>query len=252
MTSGRFQVRRPPADCRSCPLRRLSFVTAASPSEIAEIERAREGVRLHDAKSTLYVEGDPAPDVFTLFSGWAFTYQMLDDGRRQILRFVLPGDLMGMQPDFSSPADHAAETITNVALCTFRRERLRRVLGREPELAWHFSWLLAHHHAQLRQHLTTLGRRHVMERVGFLLLELYERMCQRDMNDGATCPFPLTQSHLGDALGLASAHVNRLLRRLREEGFATVKAGQLEIHDKERLAALCRFDRRYLVPRPLL
>lgn len=252
MTNGRFQARRPPLDCRICPLRRLDHITPASRTEIASIARAREGIRFQDAKSTLYIEGDPAPEIFTLYSGWAFTYRMLDDGRRQILRFMLPGDLIGVQPDFTGPADHAAEAITQVALCAFRRDRLRQALLEESELCWHFSWILAHHHAQLREHLTTLGRRHVMERLGFLLLELYERTRQREMHDGTSCPFPLTQSHLGDALGLASAHVSRLLRRLREEGFATLKGGHLEIHDPDALAALSHFDGRHLQPRPLI
>ena len=53
---------------------------------------------------------------------------------------------------------------------------------------------------------------------------------------------PLTQEHIGDALGLTNVHVNRMLRELREEGVLVLKGGVLRILDPGRLVALVGCD----------
>lgn len=245
-------LRRPPLNCCNCPLRDLASIIPVSSSQVTAIDRARGGVRCYRPHAPIYFEGDAGGELLTLFSGWAFSYQMLADGRRQIFRFILPGDLAGVQPDFTGPMDHGVETITDVAVCVFGRDALRALLGHEPELGWQFTWLLAQDQVLLRQHLTTIGRRPVIERLGCLLLELHHRLKRREMHDGDSCPFPLTQTHIGDALGLASAHVSRLLRRLREDGLVTVKGGRLWVHDLERLTAMSQFEDSAPTRRPVL
>lgn len=228
------------------------MIAPVTSEEIKAIGRARGEVRYYRSHATLYYEGDPGSDLFTLFSGWAFSFQMLRDGRRQILRFMLPGDVIGVQPDLVGPMDHGVETVTDASACVFRRDALRELLAHDPELGWQLVWLLAHDQALLREHLTGIGRRHVTERLGCLLLEIYHRMARRDMAEGTSCPFPLTQTHLADALGLASAHVSRLLRRLREDGYVTIKSRWLHLHDLDGLTEISQFDDRTLTRRPML
>ena len=73
------------------------------------------------------------------------------------------------------------------------------------------------------------------------------------LNDGnCSCRFPVTQTHLGDALGLTAAHVNRVLRRLRQDGLASVDKRSLIIHDAGRLAELCEFSRDYTARLPAI
>jgi CRP/FNR family transcriptional regulator, anaerobic regulatory protein len=83
--------------CSQCPLRALPLFTPVSAEERTLIESLR-GNQVHKpAGHTLVAEGQENAPLYTLFAGWAFRFKTLADGRRQILNFLLPGDLIGLQ-----------------------------------------------------------------------------------------------------------------------------------------------------------
>ena len=57
---------------------------------------------------------------------------------------------------------------------------------------------------------------------------------------------PVTQADLGDAFGISTVHVNRMLQKLRHEGLITLKGGALTIPDVQALKAAGGFDPTYL------
>lgn len=95
-----------PPPCVDCRLRRTDTFTPLAPDTIDFIDGFRHGTTLVDAGATIVQEQQPSGKLFTLYSGWAFRYRSLSDGRRQILNFLLPGDVLGLQQEFSSTAMH--------------------------------------------------------------------------------------------------------------------------------------------------
>ena len=90
--------------------------------------------------------------------------------------------------------------------------------------------------------LLSIGRRSAEERVATALVLLYKRAAalrgQGDADGGAGVPFPLTQQHLADALGLSLAHTNKTLRKLARRGLFAVRDGRLTLLDPKALARL--------------
>ena len=93
-----------PSQCVDCQLRRTDAFTLAPADTIDFIERFRNDITRADAGATIVHEQQASGKLFTMYSGWAFRYKSLSDGRRQILNFLLPGNLVGLQQEFSDTA----------------------------------------------------------------------------------------------------------------------------------------------------
>lgn len=70
------------------------------PQVLDFIQGFRSETMAVEADGALVRENQTNAKLFTLYSGWAFRCKTLSDGRRQILNFLLPGDLVGLQQEF--------------------------------------------------------------------------------------------------------------------------------------------------------
>lgn len=197
------------------------------------------GDRRYPAGHDLLVQGQAGEAFFVIAEGWAAQYELLKDGRRQILDFLLPGALAGFQPDAATPSPCSIQALTGVAARCFSRRGFVDAAAGNPALALELAELAAKSQARLLRRLTLIGRRSAKERVATLLLELYcgVRMAS-PRSRGDAVAVPLTQEHLGDALGLTNVHVNRMLRELREERVLVLRGGVLRVLDPDRLVEI--------------
>lgn len=190
--------------------------------------------------ATLLREGAAALGPLILHEGWAFRYKTLPDGRRQILAYFLPGDVVGFQSATFPTVDHGVEALTAVRYASYSLAHLvadaGAACGRDALTAIaHFAG------AQERQsdeHLLTLGRRSAMERVAFIICTLFRRVRALGLDCDGRIDFPLTQQHLADTLGLSLVHTNKTLKRLSGTECLSWKGRILLLHDEPRLARI--------------
>jgi CRP-like cAMP-binding protein len=217
--------------------RSLPSILAAglSPQDMLRVNAARPSFRTLKAGETLYFQGDACRYIYLLLDGWAFRHQSLEDGRRQILDFALPGAVVGFPG--TGTMGHSVESLTPCTFSVFTREGLFDLLQRVPALGVRFMELMASAEARAFEHLTSVGRRTARERVANLLAELVQRTRRPGQAAGAArFTLPLMQPHIADALGLASETVCRSLAAMRKDGVIVLRAGKLEVLDLERLA----------------
>ena len=200
-----------------------------SEEELTFIDAFRTGTSVVEAGGAILHEQKPNGKLFTLYSGWAFRYKTLSDGRRQILNFLLPGDFIGLQQKFADGAMHGIEAVTDVSLCVFPREGLWELFRKHPSLGYDITWLAARGEGMVDDHLLTAGRRNATERVAMLLMHLFRRLDRVGMAAGGMIEFPLNQQHIADALGLSLVHTNKTLRRLRQLGLHEIQDGKLRL-----------------------
>jgi CRP-like cAMP-binding protein len=194
--------------------------------------------RLIPAGHEVYAEGEEGGDLYVVLEGWAILYQILEDGRRQILDFALPGSILGLGAAAHAEMKHTAESLTDVKVAVVPRLRLGELFAREPKLAMRFVETMAGVLESAYESLTDAGRRTAREAVAHLLLRLARRATAlRPGAPGTLLELPLTLEHIGDALGLTAVHVCRTLRGLREDGVLTYCKGRLRIQSPSRLAA---------------
>ena len=231
-----------PPDCHACALRALPAFEEVAPAVLDSIEAARSHAINVNAGSVLIHEGQRSTQLYTLYAGWAFRYKTLPDGRRQILNFVLPGDLIGLQQEFDGKADHGVDMLTDCALCVFKNDALWGLYRDQPRMGYGVTWIAAHQERHVDSNLVSAGQRTALESVAMLLLHLYQRLQRIDEVDGdGSVRFPLTQQHIADALGLSLVHTNKTLRRLSALGLHELKNGRLRMLNTRALARIAEY-----------
>jgi CRP/FNR family transcriptional regulator len=191
----------------------------------------------------IYSVGEPGTVIYIVVDGWVALYDLLRDGRRQILQFALPGALLGFEADTRAAATHGAEALTDTIVSTIPHRSLAALSSKHPEIAMRFAGLIARDRNLSFDHLTSIGRRSARERVARLLLELFIRYrAQWPGHRPEEMQLPLTQEHIGDATGLTGVHVNRVLGDLRDEGIVQFHYRKLMILDPDRLIDVAAID----------
>ena len=228
----------PPA-CSNCRLRKTGAFTAVKPEVLDFIQGFRSETMAVEAGGALVRENQTNAKLFTLYSGWAFRYKTLSDGRRQILNFLLPGDFIGVQQRMLDTALHGVETLTPAVLCVFQRDALWEIHRQSPTMGFNVTWLTSHEESMVDDTLLSVGRRSAEERIATLLILLFKRAAALQDDTGAGgVPFPLTQQHMADALGLSLVHTNKTLRKLERRGLHRLRDGRLFLQDAKALAQL--------------
>lgn len=220
------------------PLIRLRRLAAIGDAEAAKLHEGIRRSRAVGARRDILLEGEPIANPTIIISGWACRSRLLTDGRRQILGFLLPGDVIGMcrQPD--PVAVSAVSAITPVTICDAPTPEAGRG---DRGLAAAYAISAALEEAYLLNHVTRLGRQTAYERLAHLMLEFWERLGQAGIPVGNRFQMPLTQEYLGDTLGLTSVHINRTLQQLRREHMLEAANGFVTLLEPEALAAIADY-----------
>lgn len=237
--------------CKECGLRRFAVFRPNTPQELAFIQEFKRR-HMHLKAGKLIVREADAADLCTLYSGWAFRFKTLSDGRRQILNFLLPGDLIGLQDQVAESSPHGVEAVTDVQLCQFARDGLWELFRNHPSLGFDVTWLAAHEETMIDENLLSVGRRTALERIAVLLMHLYKRSVSLGVAVDGRVPFPINQQHIADAIGLSLVHTNRTLRRLHKLGLYRVGDGWLTLPKPLALERLAEYYESPVPTRPLI
>jgi CRP-like cAMP-binding protein len=239
-------------NCHQCALRGRGLFKPITAEELDAINEIKKEHVALSAGSEIIRSGDSSAELFTLYSGWAFRYKMLADGRRQILNFLLPGDLLGLQAAMFDAASHSIEALTDVQLCKLPRRRVWALFGQMPGLAFDVAWLGAREEGFVDENLTSVGRRTASERIAALIVMLYKRAKALDLVTDDTFEFPLTQQHIADALGLSLVHTNKTLARLRRMGMYKRNNGTITLTNPRVLERIAQYFDDEMPRRPLI
>ena len=228
-------------------LRRLNALRRLSDEGYAAIKAVvrEKNVKVATGEDVV-CEGDRPDKVRIFLSGWACRYKVLEDGRRQIVNFVLPGETCDAHIYLLSVMDHSIGTLTPVVFCELDRAAFEHLIAIDESIAEAFYCEALADSATQREWAINLGRRDALERVAHLLCELFERLRVVGLVDRNSFAFPVTQMDLADATGLSTVHLNRTLQELRASRLITLKDRALTIHDFEALSRTALFNPNYL------
>jgi CRP-like cAMP-binding protein len=238
--------------CFECALRACGLFKPVSQTELAVINEIKREHLSVPAESKIIRPGQDSSELYTLYAGWAFRFKMLPDGRRQILNFLLPGDLLGLQAAMFEAAQHGIEALTDVELCLLPRHKVWELFGQMPGLAFDLTWLGAREESHVDENLLSAGQRSAAERIAALIVILYKRADALALVKDRAFRFPLSQQHIADALGLSLVHTNKTLARLRRMGMYTQTNGLLTLTNPRALESIAQYFDQELSRRPLI
>lgn len=220
-----------------------SFREDWPPGSLSAIAGYKSGGRVIKAGNDLFRPGEPCDALYALVDGWVFLYDLLENGRRQILHFALPGAVLGLYPARVTIATYGAQALSDAIVCVIPHQNLGQLSKEHPEIGMQLAAIVSHDRDLVYDHLSSIGRRSARQRIARSLLELFVRYrmqwpghCIEEMH------LPLTQEHIGDATGLTGVHVNRVLRSLRKDGIVEFHYRRLRILNPDKLVDVAGID----------
>lgn len=228
--------------CVACPRFGLGFCDAVLGKPDDERVPARveawQHHRIVAAGKQIVARNQTSPDVFVLCGGWGFRFLQLADGRRQILSFLLPGDLFSVASVFEERFHFSVKALTAVQISAMRRAEVQFRLANNPGVVMALAKTCSVEAESSDHVITTLGQCSAEERIAFLLLHLMKRIATRNVIREQQYPMPLRQQHIADAVGLTSVHVSRVLGTFRDRGIVELSNGVLKVSDLAELKHL--------------
>jgi len=222
--------------CAACEMYELNLCREAAECSLGlgqPVVEVDQSVRNVPGRRIICREQDLHDAVPVICNGWAASVVLLSDGSRQILSFLLPGDLVSTALLFEPRPHCLVEAITDVHYRTFKRSELKGIFFKHPDLFDKLSKVWIEEKCRSDQLIVDLGRRTADERIARLMLNLAERLARRGMTQTATMEmdFPLRQHHIADATGLTPVHVSKVLSEFRRSGLIKVSGRSLTILD---------------------
>jgi CRP-like cAMP-binding protein len=205
---------------------------------------ARDRVEI-SAGRPIVKERERCPSLYLIESGWVFRSRGLASGRRQIVNYALPGDILCADSILfkASSFDLTARTAVSVIRI---EPPSNDIFDRYPGLSAALAWTAAQEESILAERVVSLGRRDSLEKLAHALCELEARLSAIGQMKSRTIELPLNQEDFADILGISVIHVNRTFRRLSDDKIAEYRKGSIDLIDRDRLAEISSFDPAYL------
>ncbi|HZQ14120.1 MAG TPA: Crp/Fnr family transcriptional regulator [Pseudolabrys sp.] len=223
---------------------RIERLDSGPPADVLHVaNQYKLANRAIKAGCDLFRLGDRSEAIYRLVDGWVALYNLLADGRKQILQFSLPGTILAFVPMRGAVISYSAQALTDVVVGVIPHKDLERLSSDNPGFGMQLAGLISQDRGLAYDHLSSIGRRSARERVAYLLLELFirSRLCWPG-HRGEEMYLPLTQEHIGDATGLTGVHVNRVLQDLRKERVAEFHYRHLRIMNPDKLVDIAGID----------
>jgi CRP-like cAMP-binding protein len=208
-----------------------------SADDVTAMQRFKVGELVVDAGTPILLEGSNSPQLFTALHGMGLRYRYLENGERQVISFVFPGDFLGLQAGVMGEMGHSIEATTKMTLCVFDRRELWTYIKSEPERGFELAWLAAVEEHFMGESLTTVGQRTALQAVAWAFVRIYVRLTAVAGADDGSIRFPFKQRDLADALGLSLVHTNKTIGILKSRQLIGWDGDVVQIHD---LAALAK------------
>jgi CRP-like cAMP-binding protein len=159
----------------------------------------------------IFGEGEPAEYLYKVVSGAVRTSKILDDGRRQVSAFYMPGDFFGLEV----AAEHSSscEAITNAIVLVFKRSAVIERAKRDSNVARKLWEITAAELGRAQDHILQLIRS-AEERVSSFLLKMAARGRVENELD-----LPMSRQDIADHLGLTIETVSRTMTHFTAAGY---------------------------------
>ena len=233
---------------RNLLIRRLQGLVSLTAADIAALEQISFSACVFGPHVDLIEDDFVSEDAFVVLEGFACHYKRRRSGQRQIMAYVLPGELCDAEAPLQGRMDHAVGTLSTCVVAPIPHQSLADLITRYPNIAQALRVAKLSEGAIAREWIVNLGCRSAIERMAHLFCELMTRLGAVGLAQDGSCALPLTQADLGETLGLSNVHVNRVLQDLRRQGLVEFRGKRLTLLQPQRVREIAEFSPAYLRP----
>ena len=229
----------------SCLAENLSHYLELTEDDRRRLARFEETEKSFDKQAEIYSVGEECNQLYAVKKGWLYSYVDFADGRRQIVKIHTPGDLIGFSDLAYDKATTSLRTCSDVTVCPFPKHYLDDVLKESPRLSAVLLTVSVRDQVILVDTLRAMGRMSARERVAYFLLDILARLRVMGGRQLTSFQLPLSQTEIGDVIGLTNVYVSKTLGRLEDAGRIRRTGNHVEILEEDELRQLADFTDRY-------
>lgn len=228
----------------SCFADQLQKHVPLTDAETKALARLEENQRKVKRGAMIQRANETVTELFVLRHGRVMSFVILPDGSRQILRVYFPGDFIGSASTVYNKAPESLVALADSVICPFDKHALRRLLEEYPRVAALLFILSNTERVSMADRVASMGRTSAKARVAAFLLDIFDRLRVTDDDITDSFDLKLTQEEIGDAVGLTSVHVNRMIRQMENEGLISRSNGRITLLDIARLEDIGHYTNR--------
>ena len=218
--------------CSLCKIRSYSFCRCLNDDQLEIFSKVSFEKKFTD-KENIFLQNDPSTHLYNITEGNVKIYQLLDDGRIQIIGFLYPGDFFGTYKN--NKYNYSAEAIGNLRVCVFDQRVLDKYMDQNPILAKELLNQTSYELTLAQDRMTVMGRLNAIEKISIFFINISN---QRKRIGWQSNPISLSMARqdIADYLGLTIETVSREISKLKASNIIKIiSSKQLFINDFEKL-----------------
>ncbi|GHB34164.1 Crp/Fnr family transcriptional regulator [Salinicola rhizosphaerae] len=225
---------------------RLDNFTSLAAEEKEAFQSALKRHRQVARGEHLLSAGSEPRAIHVILQGWASRYKLLDNGQQHIVAYLMPGDICDVHITLLKRMDHSVRAETAMRVGVIGQDALDRLLREHPRLARALYWSMMVDESIAREWLINQAGRSAEERIAHLFCELLVRSRASGLADDNVFQFPMSQTKIGEAMGMTSVHANRVMQSLRRRGLIETGRKSIRILNWPAIQAFSGFTDDYL------
>ena len=232
-------------DSESCLVEKLSYYIDIDDTAEKHLASLEEHERNYHRHQEVYGETDEMKYLYVVKQGWFYSYTDMPDGRRQIVRVLHPGDIIGFPDIAFTEATSNIRAAEDGCLCPFPKRKLDVIFEESPKLTALMFTFANRELACVIDTLRAMGRMDARERLSYFFLDLITRLRITNPDMTNTIRMPMNQHEIGDALGLTHTYVSKTIREMEQAGLISREGATLTLEQEDRLKDMVDFADRY-------
>jgi CRP/FNR family transcriptional regulator len=222
--------------CALCRIRSYSFCRALGEDKLKGFTNISTE-KFYTDKQNIFLQNENSDSLYNITEGNIKIYQLLSDGRIQIIGFLYPGDFFGSYN--KKKYNYSAESIGKTKVCVFKKELLDSYLEKHMELAKELLNMISHELMLAQDRIGVLGKLNANERMAQFVINISQQRSRIGWQDNPVS-LPMTRQDIADYLGLTLETVSREITKLKTSKLIKVlNSKQIYLLDKARLSNLC-------------
>ena len=199
---------------------------------IEELQPALGPRRWFSRGQYLFRSGEPCTGIYLVQEGCVKVSTLSLSGDEQIVRFCLPGELLGIEAVSEPRHSSSAVALEATRVRPLPVATLHTLCQRSPDATRHLLRLISRRIADLQEHMLLLGRKTAPERLAGFLTDLRRRTLKQELQLG------MSREAIGSYLGIALETVSRLLHQFEDEKLIRVNGRRVSLLKPDRLREL--------------
>ena len=223
--------------CSECKIRPHSFCRCLEEDQLKEFSGISSD-KVFEDKQNIFLQQDSALNLYNITEGNVKIYQLMDDGRIQIIGFLYPGDFFGSYKN--GKYNYSADAIGNVNVCVFEQNKLDEYLEKNVKLTKELLHQTSHELTLAEDKIRVLGKLDATERLSRFILNSSEQRKRIGWQNNPIS-LPMTRQDIADYLGLTVETVSREITKLKSSNIIKIiSSKQIYISDVDKLTELCK------------